>query len=155
MGILQKISAFKRKATPRVINDVEFLFYPVRLTRLLRGDVQEAVAPLVEAVAVFTGAAEGIRPKTSSVVDNKEEVMHNQVEEISVQMADWMQAQRRNAAKMVTQSFVSEKTQLVIGRVLCDSLRDDFPANPDDDTVLEFMQALDLGDLVQFCIGFF
>jgi hypothetical protein len=158
--IMQKIGAFKRKAVLHTINDAEFKFYPVRMSLLLSGDLKEAIAPIAKAITTLMTCGDQVKAErhTQLAGDNDPDMppgsVYTKETEVSVPLADWAVATRGNAMQGAVNALFDQKVKLTIGRVLADSLRDDFDKNPDDDDVAEFVDALDIRDLAEFCVGF-
>jgi hypothetical protein len=158
MSILKKVSAFKRKAVAHPVNDTEFNFYPVRIGRLLTGEIRDAVAPIVQAVSTLLSSGANVSVEEHTQVEGAESdapgAVYTNKKEMSVGMVKWLEEQRTRAVKSAVIAIIDPKTSLVIGRVLADSLRDDFKSDASDEEIQEFMDALDLKDVGEFCLGF-
>lgn len=155
-GIMKKIEAFKRKAVQHTVNECEFNFYPVRIGRLLSGEIRDAVAPIARAVTVLMTCGDSVRPEKHTQVGGPDDPngVYSKEGEISVQTQDWLNATRGNAVHKALTEIIDPKTNLVIGRVLADSLRDDFNRDTPDEEIQEFMDELDVRDLAEFIVGF-
>lgn len=158
MGIMKKISAFKRKAVTYTINGTEFKFFPVRIGRLLTGEIRDAIAPIVQAVSTLFSSGANVSVEKHTQVDGIESevpgAVYTNEKELSVGMAKWLTEQQSAAVRNAVVALIDPKTSLVIGRVLADSLRDEFEADVKDEEIEEFMGALDLKDIGEFCLGF-
>lgn len=154
MNILNKLGALRKKKTPREINGAEFNFYPVRVARILTGDLKDILGPVSDAIQIL------LQPRNQD-----EEVL----EEVSpdgtiaratkpptAEMVAYRTTQRQAIMKEAMASLFADDTRYKIARIIMDSLRDDCPANPNDEEIRQFADhdSMDIGTFSEFLRGF-
>jgi hypothetical protein len=161
-NILARLGAFRKKFITHKISDGEaeheFRFYAPRFGSIATGRTRELVEPLIQsATAIWTGGRSATqtqqikygddgRPLEAMVMSQDEDTMRA-VEE-----------QRRAAISDAFGVLFSDTHRHLLGELLADSLRDDFPARTDpefDAIVKKFMDDTDFGLMVQFITGYF
>lgn len=162
MQLMKKLSALRKKATPHQIpaadgQMVEFKFYPVRVAKVATGELKELAEPLVNA---FTLLLNGSRQHEVQVTEEVTEMgaVIRQNTAIAPELASLRDNQREVAIRRSMDVLLNEKARLAIGRLLMDSLRDDFEkATPTDEEVLAFIdhESMTLDVLAEFIKGFF
>lgn len=147
MQILSKLGALRKKKTVKTIDDVEFNFYPVRVARILTGDLKEILTPVSEAVQVL------LQPKNQD-----EEVMEEVspdgtvariTKPVPLDMARYRAEKKQKTLQSAMDVLFSDATRYKIARIIMDSLRDDCPADPTEDQVKQFADAPEM-DVVRF-----
>lgn len=154
MQILQKLGAMRKKKTPRTINDVEFNFYPVRVSRVITGDLKEIISPISDAIQVL------LRPR------NQDEEVLSEVspdgtvascrKPVSAELAKYLSEKRAAVMKAAMDQLLSDKTRQSLGKLIMDSLRDDCPKDPTDQEVKDFVDNANMDTVVftEFVKGF-
>lgn len=154
MQILEKLGALRKKTTPRIIDDVEFNFYPVRIKRILTGTTREILEPISEALQVI------MRPRNADEKILEEQCIDGTVararEPISLEMAQFRAQERQQAMQAAMKALFADDTRYKLARLIMDSLRDDCPAEPSDAEVRDFVDApsMDITVFVEFVKGF-
>ncbi len=153
MDILNKLGALRKKKTPRIIDDVEFNFYPVRVARILTGDMKDVLTPITDAVQVL------LQPKNADM-EILEEVtpdgtIARATKPVSPEMARFRAEKKAAAIKGAMDTIFADGTRYKISRIIMDSLRDDCPKDPTEDQVKEFADAdnMDSTVFVEFVKG--
>jgi len=154
MEILNKLGALRKKNTPKIIGDVEFNFYPVRIKRILTGDVRAILEPISEALQVI------MRPRNVDEKILEEQCVDGTVararEPISLEMAQFRASERQQAVSGAMKALFADETRYKLARLIMDSLRDDCPAEPSEAEVKSFADAegMDITVFADFIKGF-
>lgn len=154
MQILQKLGALRKKKTPRTIQDVEFNFYPVRVARIITGDLKEIISPISDAIQVL------LRPR------NQDEEVLEEVspdgsiarcrKPVSTELAKFLSDKKAATMSAAMEQLFSDKTRISLGRLIMDSLRDDCPKDPSEKEVKDFVDNENMDTVVfaEFVKGF-
>lgn len=154
MQILSKLGALRKKKTPRTINGAEFNFYPVRVARIITGDLKEIISPISEAIQVL------LRPR------NQDEEVLEEVspdgtiarcrKPVSAELAKYLSDKKAATMSAAMTQIFSDKTRYSLGRLLMDSLRDDCPKDPSEQEVKDFVdhENMDALAFMEFVKGF-
>jgi len=154
MDILKKLGALRKKKTPRTIDDVEFNFYPVRVARILTGDLKEILAPVSDAIQVL------LTPRSQD-----EEILEESAPDgtiararkpATMEMVSYRADKRKATLNAAMDALMCDETRYKIGRIIMDSLRDDCPSDPTKDQIKQFVDAeeMDVGRFAEFIKGF-
>ena len=154
MQLLKKMAAFKKKSTPRTIDDVEFQFYPVRVALVVTGQMREMLEPVSDAIQVL------LHPRSLD-----QEVLEEQTPDGSIarcrkpvlpEVARMRSESKSKAISAALAKLFSDDTRYMVGRLIMDSLRDDCPASPSDQDVRSFVDApeMDVARFGEFVRGF-
>lgn len=153
MQILTKLGALRKKSTIREIGGQSFSFYPVRVGRIITGEMRAIVAPISNAFSVFMS-------KKAQDYEVLEEVLPDGTvaraqKPVSPEMARYRAEKREKTVKEATEVLFADDTRLLIGRLLMDSLRDDCPRDPSDSQIKEFVDApqMDVPTFIEFIQG--
>lgn len=154
MQILNKLGALRKKKTPRTINGAEFNFYPVRVARIITGDLKEIIAPISDAIQVL------LRPR------NQDEEVLEEVspdgtiarcrKPVSADLAKYLSDKKAETMSAAMNQLFSDKTRYSLGTLIMDSLRDDCPKNPSEQEVKDFVdhENMDALAFTEFVKGF-
>ena len=154
MNILNKLGALRKKKTPREIDGAEFNFYPVRVARILTGDLKEILGPISDAIQVL------LQPRNLDIEVLEEVAPDGTVarahKPASPEMVAYRTEQRQNTMKGAMAALFADETRYKITRIIMDSLRDDCPANPSEEEVKQFAdhERMDIGTFTEFVRGF-
>lgn len=167
MQLVKKLGALRRKVVTKVIaqdddgTKVEARFYPIRIGTILTGDLAELTQPVVQAISLLLSEnqrsaerkAYGFSSDTGFVEEiAPDDTVLRRHDPIDPQLAQVREKARQKAVGDALDVLMNEKTQLAVGRILADSLRDEFDSRPTDEQVLEFMGSLELPVLFS-CLG--
>lgn len=155
----QKFSLLRRNTVAKDIGGQTFTFYPISVRMLF--ELRTNAAPLMKGLkALFaknqsdgTQTVEETRdPMTGQVIGR---VTH--LGAIDPQLAKLRSEQNDAAMKEAVEAVLGESSRLLLGRVLADSLRDEFGPSPTDADINEFINdpAIDLPVLVEMLGAFF
>lgn len=142
MDILNKLGALRKKKTPREIDGVEFGFYPVRMARVLTGDMKEILTPISDAIQVL------VHPRGQDE-EILEEVMPDGTvararKPVSPEMAKYRADKKKEALDNAMGVVFCDATRYNLARIVMDSLRDDCPADPSEADVKAFADHPDM-----------
>jgi hypothetical protein len=152
--------------TPRgVAHDVcgrSLMFYPVSVDMLT--ELRHLAEPLAEAILVLlTRTQSDTGQQVEDVEDKKENVRTRRttLEGLTVDLAKHRDGQRKAAMLALTNALFDDKARELVGRLIVDSLRDDFSREESQDprTVTEFVKGgedwpgLDARMLAEFLVG--
>lgn len=154
MNILNKLGALRKKKTPREIEGVEFNFYPVRVSKILTGEMHETINPISDAIQIL------LQPKNLD-----EEVLEEVAPDgtiararkpMSPEMARFRGEKRGLAITAAMQKIFSDDTRYLLGKLIMDSLRDSCPSNPSDEDVAAFIdhESMTIPVFADFARGF-
>lgn len=150
-----KINLFSRQATTRTIGGQEWRFHPVSVSTMFQ--MRQTVIPIVDALSVLFArnntdvkqSIEAIRSVSEGTIERTD------IEGIDVTLAQFRAKQKREALEKAVNCILAEESKLAIGKMLVDSLRDDFPTRPTPETEIKaFVDALDLAAFVEMLMGF-
>jgi hypothetical protein len=148
-----KTGVFARKSVERTIGDTTWNFYPVSVGRLfeLRDTIKDIFSA---ATALFTKNGDDVAQEIERIRQGDGTIERTNIAAITPEMAKFRDEQKKSSVQAAVEALLCERNKLMIGKLLADSLRDDFDRNVKEDEIKEFMEALDLASLVQFLIGF-
>jgi hypothetical protein len=153
-NLLKKLGALRKKATPHTIMGTEFHFYPVRVARVVSGEMKMLIEPITRAASVmFDNSARDVQITEEVTSD----VVVRQSNAISPELAQFRAKRRDKAIDEAMSILLRDETRYAIGRLILDSLRDDHPnKNPSDEEVAEFVDApeMDIPVFIEFIKGF-
>ena len=155
----KKLTLLKRKGHPVKILDQEFVFYPISVRMLF--ELRTVLEPIMAALsALFKGGGtendvqkivqKGVNPETNQ----PEEVV--QVSPASLDIIRLRHEQRGEQVKRACDVVFNPENRMQLGRILADSLREEFPAGHTDDDIKEFIchENMDLEALILMVQGF-
>jgi hypothetical protein len=154
-NLLKKLGALRKKATPRTIMGTEFNFYPVRIARVVSGEMKTLIEPITRAASVlFDNSANDVQITEEVTPDGTVARQHNA---ISPELAQFRSKRRDKAINDAMSILLRDETRYALGRLIMDSLRDDHPnKNPSEEEVAEFVDAdqMDIPVFIEFIKGF-
>lgn len=154
-NLLKKMGALRKKATPHTIQGVEFNFYPVRVARVVSGEMKTLVEPITRAASVmFDSSARDVQITEEVTPDGMVVRQHNA---ISPELAQFRAKRRDKVIDEAMGILLRDETRYALGRLIMDSLRDDHPnKNPSEEEVAEFVDAdaMDIPVFIEFIKGF-
>jgi len=152
-GWRAKTSLFEKKYVERQIGEATWRFYPVSVARLFQ--LRETIKTICgSASALFGSNKDDCGQQIEKITSNDGEIQRTNVEAIQPALAELRAKQRREGIRESIDSLLSDQNKLAIGRLLADSLREEFPRNPKDEEIVEFIDGLDLGQMVEMLMGF-
>lgn len=152
-GWRHKTSLFEKKFVERTIGATSWRFYPTRVSRLFQ--LRDTIKTVTEACAVLFAKNTDDYGQTVEKVSSNEGVIERQSTEATTpELAKLRSSQKRAAVSEAVEALLGDSTKLQIGKLLADSLRDDFASDVTDAEVNEFVESLDLAQLVEFLMGF-
>lgn len=152
-GWRQKTSLFEKKHVERTIGNTTWRFYPTRVSRLFQ--LRDTIKAITEACSVLFSKNTDDYGQTVEKVSSEQGVIERQsTEATTVELAKLRASQKRAAMAEAVEALLGDGTKLQLGKLLTDSLRDDFPSNVSDSEINEFVESLDLAQLVEFLMGF-
>lgn len=148
-----KTSVFARKSVTREINGTSWNFYPVSLNRVfgLRGTITNITAAMS---SLFAKNGDDVGQEIERIRQPEGTIERTKIDGITPQLADLRSKQRRDAIRESVEALLGTENKLAIGRLLADSLREDFAQDCPDAEIEGFMAELDLSDLIEFIMGF-
>lgn len=150
-----KLNLFSRKSTARTIGGQEWNFYPVSVSAMFQ--MRSTILPVVEAFSVlFARNNSDVKQQIEEIKSVSEgTITRTEIDGIELTLAQFRAKQRREALEKAVNAILDETSKLAVGRLLVDSLRDDFPARPVPEAEVKgFVESLDMAQLVEFLMGF-
>ena len=138
MEILKTLGALRKKKTPRVIDDVEFNFYPVRVARILTGDMKEVLTPITDAVQVLLQTKKVDMEVLEEV--SPDGTIARATKPPSPEMARFRAEKKEKAFKAAMEMIFADETRYKIARIIMDSLRDQCPKDPTSDQIKAYAE---------------
>lgn len=151
MQILHKLGALRKKKTPATIDDVEFNFYPVRVARVLTGDLKDIIEPVSDAIQVLLQPRNADQEVLEEIAPDG--TVARGVKPMSAEMARYRAEKRKETMKAAMEAVFADATRYKLTRLIMDSLRDDCPADPSDEDVKAFADHETM-DVVRFSAFF-
>lgn len=158
MKFKQKFALLRRNTHSKEVAGQTFTFYPISLPMLF--ELRSSMEPLMRGLkAMFaknsTDGTQTVEEVEDPMTGAKNRTTH--LGAIDVEMAKFRASQSDAAMKDALEAVLGEKNRLLLGRLLADSLRDEFEGSPSDEDVQAFISApeMDLPLLVEFLGGFF
>lgn len=154
MNILAKLGALRKKKTPREIDGAEFNFYPVRVARILTGDLKDILGPISDAVQIM------LQPRRQDIEVLEEVTPDGTIARAhkppSTEMVAYRTQQRQSTMKGAMAVLFADDTRYKIARIIMDSLRDECPADPSDEDIKAFIdhESMDISTFAEFVKGF-
>lgn len=132
------------------INGVDVDFYPVSIVCAF--DIKEAIKPLARAFASLLSDHSGDRGYTSSKSEDGFE--QTVVQPMKVDLAELRAKQRDSAILDLVDSVTERRSRVALGRLIMDSMRDEFPSRKHEQKdVEEFLERVDVDSMVQLVKG--
>jgi len=152
-GWRSKTSLFEKKYVEKKIGDAQWRFYPTRVSRLFQ--LRETIKAVTEACSVLFSKNTDDYGQTVEKVSSEQGVIERQsTEATTVELAKLRAAQKRAAMAEAVEALLGDQTKLQLGKLLADSLRDEFSSDVKDTEIIEFLDSLDLAQLVEMLMGF-
>ena len=153
MQILNKLGALRKKSTVREIGGQSFSFYPVRVGRIITGEMRAIVTPVSSAFSVLMAAKAQDYEVLEEVLPDG--TVARAQKPVSPEMAAYRADKREKTVADATKVLFADDTRLLIGRLLMDSLRDDCPSDPSDAQIKQFIDAdtMDIHTFSEFIRG--
>lgn len=136
------------------VNGTELKFYPISVNVMFK--LRRIAAPLAKAIStLFQPDDKDLTVIERTFSDDGEGGKGKELiqEAISPQLAKLRQESRASAITDLIEAVTDERNALVIGRVIVDSLRDDFPRKMKDSDVQDFVSKLEAPRLVELLKG--
>lgn len=151
MRIRDKLSIFKRHTFEQEIGGQNFVFHPISLPVLYQ--LQSAFKGLGKAFASYANARQDVTHTEESTHDpaTGQVVVTRHDGAIDPKLAEIRSAQRREAVQATLDAIFAEENQLMLGRVIADSLKAEDMKT--DAEVREFLDSVDLTVLIEFVQG--
>lgn len=149
----KKTGLFERKFVSRQIGGQTWNFYPVSVARIfeLRTTIHDL---FVSVSALFAKNADDVGQEIERITQGSDKIERTHIAAISPDLASLRSTQRAEAIGKSVNALFSETNKMALGRLLCDSLREEFEPTCPDDEVRSFLNDLDLPTLVEFLMGF-
>lgn len=148
-----KTNVFAKKFVARQIGDTTWNFYPVSVGRIF--ELRETISSLFTAAsALFASNKDDVGQEIEKITQQGGEIQRTNISAISVELATLRDKQRKESIAAAVEALLSDNNRLMLGRLIADSLREEFDRNAPDKEISDFMDALDLGTLIEFLMGF-
>lgn len=148
-----KTSLFEKKYVTRTINGAEWRFYPVSVARLFQ--LRDTIKSVCTAAAALFGKnSDDFSQQIEKITSGDGEIQRSQTGAIDPALAKLRGQEKRQAIADSIDALLGDQNKLMMGKLLADSLREDFTRNPDDKEIMEFLDTLDLSQLVEMLMGF-
>lgn len=154
-SIIRKMSAFKKKRHTVEIGGAEFHFYPVRMRRLLTGDIKAILLPIYEAVQVLFRSTKYDQEIIEEA--SPDGVIARQIKPPSESMVQMRSRQRQEAIQAAMDIIFKSETRYDISLLILDSLRDENDGKrPTQEEAAQFVDSdwMDLPTFFEFFKGF-
>lgn len=149
----EKTSLFAKKGITRTIGESEWTFYPVSVARLFQ--LRETIKNICASAAFLFGSSkDDCGQEIEKITSHEGVIERNNIAAIAPDLAKLRDQQKRDGIGLSIDALLGEQNKLAIGRLLADSLRDNFDRNVPDKEVLEFLDTLDLAQMVEMLMGF-
>lgn len=159
MGIINRLSTFRKKVITHVVDDGEtkheFKFYPPRWRNIASGKTRELIEPIVQAVLTLMTGGKNTTTQHIVYVDGVPAEASTMAQEPEVMKA--VALAKRQAISDALGVLLNPMTSKSIGELLADSLREDFPAPTADDfegVVEAFMEEVTTDVFLQLLVGY-
>ncbi len=126
------------------------MFYPVSVKTAFK--LKGVAKPIASAL---TKLFQKDGPLKQTTVLDTVEGNQTDIQPLSIEAAKFIQESHSSAAQEIFDTLTNEKTLLVIGELIMDSLRDDYKRHPapTEAQIQEFVDSLDLEVIAQMAIG--
>ena len=153
MSWKNKTNVFAKKFVSRQIGEATWNFYPVSVGRVF--ELRETIKDLFTSMsALFASNKDDVGQEIEKITQAGGEIQRTNISAISVELAMLRDKQRKESIGAAIEALLSERNKIMLGRLLADSLREEFSRDCPDDEIKSFMSELDLGTLVEFLMGF-
>jgi len=153
MQILSKLGALRKKAVLQTIGGQSFNFYPVRIGKIITGEMRAIVTPITNALSAIMSA----KAQDQEVLEeiSPDGTVSRAQRPVSPEMARYRADKRESTYAAAVEAIFNDEARMLVGRIIMDSLRDDCPAKPTDEQVTQFVDAdeMDLPTFVEFIKG--
>lgn len=154
MKIREKLSLLTRKAIDREIGGQMFTFYPISLGAL--ADLRTVGIPIFKMVKSFFSRGSLNGAQTVDNVKTADGAMQSttHMAEPSIELVRLKIEQEEKLLTDVVQALLGDETRMMLGRLLADSLREEFGPKPKADEVKAFIDEVELPVLVDMLGAF-
>lgn len=154
MSWKNKSNVFAKKFVSRQIGESEWRFYPVSVGRIF--ELRETIKDIFTAAsALFASNKDDVAQEIENITQGKDnQIQRTNISAISVELATLRDKQRKDSIASAVEALLSERNKIMLGRLLADSLREEFERDVKEEEIKQFMDTLDLGTLVEFLMGF-
>lgn len=148
-----KLGVYSKKSVTREINGVSWEFHPVSVSKLF--ELKETIKALFSAFAgLFGKNGDDTAQEVERITQEGGTIERTNVGAISPELAAYRDKQRAQTVSASIEALLSDSNKLTIGRLLCDSLRNDFERDCPDAEVLAFIKELDIAQMIEMILGF-
>lgn len=149
----KKTSLFEPKFIDKEIGGATWRFYPVSVSRLFQ--LRETIKAVSEACSVlFSKNTDDYEQSVEKITSDQGVIERQSTGAMSPELAKLRASQKRAAVAEAIEALMSDQNKLALGRLLADSLRDDIARDADDAEITEFMDSLDLAQLIEMFLAF-
>lgn len=152
--IKSKLSLLKRKTVTREVGGQPFTFHPISIPMLF--ELKTSLAPLLTALKALFPATATDGTRTKERVTNPEMGTVSEVEHrgaTPVELAKFRAAESSKAVKEAIETVLGTENRVLLGRVLADSLREEFGGRASDDDARALVEEMDFTMLVEMVGG--
>lgn len=148
----EKLSVFERKYVVKEIGNTTWHFYPISLGRMF--ELKKTIKEVFGATAVLLGKrGDDVTQEIENIKQGESTISRTNIGAISPELAKMRDDQKRTGIEAAIESLLSEHNKLTLGRMLTDSLREDFARDVQDPEITTFIATLDLDMTVQMVMG--
>lgn len=148
-----KLSVYDRKFVARTIGGTTWNFYPISFGRMF--ELKRTIKEVFGAMAIFFGKhGDDVGQEVENIKQGDSTISRTSITATTPEMAKLRDDQRRNGIESAVETLMSDNNRDMLGRLLADSLREDFDRDVPAKEINDFMAQLDLGQLVEFMQGF-
>lgn len=148
----EKLSVFERKYVVKEIGNTTWHFYPISLGRMF--ELKKTIKEVFGATAVLLGKrGDDVTQEIENIKQGDSTISRTNIGAISPELAKMRDDQKRTGIEAAIESLLSEHNKLTLGRMLTDSLREDFARDVQDPEITTFIATLDLDMTVQMVMG--
>lgn len=152
-GWRKKTSLFEAKFIEKKIGDQTWRFYPVSVSRLFQ--LRTTIKAVSEACSVlFAKNTDDYEQSVEKITSEQGVIERQSTGAMTVELAKLRASQKRAAVAEAIEALMSDENKVALGRLLADSLRDDIDRDASDDEITEFMDSMDLGQLIEMFLAF-
>jgi len=141
MGFKDRFGFKQRHFVERIIGETTFRFYPNRVGLL--PDLAEISRPLAKALSsLFVDRSRDTSVVEKVMTQDKTRVVESTVQAVSPETMSARAKERADAMDELVDAVRDERNRIILGRLLMDSLRDEFPYSPQRsaEDVLAFLE---------------
>ncbi len=148
----EKLSVFERKYVVKEIGNTTWHFYPISLARMF--ELKKTIKEVFGATSVLLGKrGDDVTQEIENIKQGESTISRTNIGAISPELAKLRDEQKRTGIEGAIESLLSEHNKLTLGRMLTDSLRENFARDVPDGEITDFLSMLDLDMTVQMVMG--